>query len=135
MQEPPRSWIYVLKLRDGCYYVGRSQNPKLRIRDHKVGRGSDWTNLHPVEHISELFEETSLEDEDNTVKRLMKQHGIDKVRGGSYSQINLNPAIIGDQEREHRGANDECFRCGYDDHFIRNCREIYDIHGEAIEDD
>jgi hypothetical protein len=55
------------------------------------------------------------------VKQMMALHGIDKVRGGSYSQTVLHPYVKELLTREIRGATNACFRCGAADHFAVDC--------------
>ena len=38
--------LYILRLINGKYYVGISQNPQKRIKDHFAGRGAGWTRTH-----------------------------------------------------------------------------------------
>ena len=39
--------IYVLKLKGGKYYVGRTdKNAIVRFKEHQVGKGSAWTRKY-----------------------------------------------------------------------------------------
>ena len=41
-------WIYVLECEHGCVYVGQTgKDPNVRLQEHRDGRGSAWTRLHP----------------------------------------------------------------------------------------
>jgi len=51
----------------------------------------------------------------------MEKYGIDNVRGGSYSKINLGSNIKELLGREIRGSTDKCFACGSPDHFVLDC--------------
>ena len=35
--------IYVLKLKEGKYYIGKTNNEKKRIEEHIKSNGSEWT--------------------------------------------------------------------------------------------
>jgi putative endonuclease len=36
--------VYILRCRDGSYYTGHTDKPlELRLAEHELGRGSDWT--------------------------------------------------------------------------------------------
>lgn len=81
-------WLYVLELVDGHYYVGQSSNVDLRLKQHKSGEGSVWTNLHPF--VRELLRQpTGTADwkkaetfENQWTLELMSLRGWEKVRGG-----------------------------------------------------
>lgn len=82
--------IYILKLEDGYYYVGRSHGIDKRLRTHFKHKGSRWTRLHnPLEIIDSIpFEVSSIEEEDRwenhiTIKT-MKEYGWRNVRGGFW---------------------------------------------------
>jgi predicted GIY-YIG superfamily endonuclease len=85
--------IYVLRLKDGCYYVGLSKDVHWRVGRHASGRGAAWTRLHPViEHIDSFQcytcdERTAMEHEDEITIRYMRQHGWKKVRGGRFCEV------------------------------------------------
>ena len=83
--------IYVLKLAQGRYYVGKSsKSVDERFAAHLSGNGSEWTKIYEPIKIIELKENVSPFEEDSTVLRWMSMKGIDNVRGGSYSTIRLS---------------------------------------------
>ncbi len=112
--------IYILKLNNNKYYVGRTTNLDNRIRDHKYGYGSAWTKKHGFVELLETFNNESPFYEDMIVKTMMHTHGIENVRGGSYSQIVLPKEQYALLLREINGATDKCFKCG-GDHFVSKC--------------
>lgn len=95
-QEPPTTigtakiWLYVLELEGGHYYVGQSSIPDIRLKEHKDGKGSAWTQLHPV--IRELLRQpTGTNDwkiaeayENKWTLELMELRGWENVRGGFW---------------------------------------------------
>jgi len=112
--------IYVLKQKLGKYYIGKSTNPEKRIKDHFEGHGCNWTTKYlPISVVSRI-ENCDSFDEDKIVKMYMSEHGIDNVRGGSYSQIYLTETVKHQLQREIWGAKDLCFLCG-GDHFADMC--------------
>lgn len=113
--------IYVLKLKGGKYYVGKTYNIEGRIEQHIKGSGSAWTNAYPVENVLKVIKNCDEFDEDKYVKKYMHIYGIHNVRGGSYSQIALDDEIVRFLEKEIRTANNECFYCGKNYHFIQDC--------------
>jgi predicted GIY-YIG superfamily endonuclease len=45
-------WVYILRCADGSYYTGHTDNLELRLAQHRVGLGSDWTKRRlPVELV------------------------------------------------------------------------------------
>ena len=83
--------IYVLRLEGGHYYIGKSDNVIARYQQHLDGKGSAWTKLHKPVSLVKTVEGASPFDEDKITKEYMAKYGIDKVRGGSYVQLELSP--------------------------------------------
>ena len=89
-------YIYILRLEDGCYYVGETNNIERRYKQHCEGKHSaKWTSLHkPIEIIftTEVKNDT---DENNYTRLYMKKikSGINKVRGGNYTMPVLKKRI------------------------------------------
>jgi hypothetical protein len=113
------TYIYVLQCKDNTFYIGKTDNPKMRMEDHFDNRGSEWTKIHEPLSISEIIKGDPF-DEDKYVKMYMSKYGINNVRGGSYSNINLTQMQIDSLTAEIYGAYDRCFRCG-GDHFVQQC--------------
>lgn len=113
--------LYCLLLEGGRYYVGKSNNVEVRLEDHLHHEGSEWTILHKPVSVCEIRHDCDDWDEDKFVKQMMALHGVDKVRGGSYSQSVLPQFVKDLLVREIRGATNRCFRCGASDHFSSSC--------------
>lgn len=85
--------LYVLKLEDGCYYVGQSVEVHKRIQLHKVSKGAAWTKLHAPLALVECkrtwtSDRKSAETKENLLTlEMMKKYGWQKVRGGWFCQI------------------------------------------------
>lgn len=113
-------YIYVLRCAQGKFYVGSSRDPASRILKHKQGGGAFWTQLYPpIETLSVAPGDTF--DEDKITKMKMREHGIENVRGGSYSQVCLPQYTIRMIVYELRTASGSCFRCGRAGHFANKC--------------
>ena len=116
--------LYVLRLQDGCYYVGRTQLEDLsRLNVHFSGEGCDWTRVHPPITIEKLYHMSSEEDEDELTLLLMETHGVDRVRGGQWSCVDLVPRDVLERRRSRfkRPTLQGCFKCGELDHWSREC--------------
>ncbi len=113
--------IYIIKLEDNKYYVGKTNNLERRKQEHINGNASAWTNKYKPIAIEKIIYNTSSFDEDKYTKEYMAKFGIDNVRGGSYTQINLNTMQIESLNREIKGATDACHNCGEIGHYIKDC--------------
>eukprot|EP00953_Heterococcus_sp_UTEX-ZZ885_P010095 5894-Heterococcus_DN1.PRE.2 len=113
--------IYALKLQGNKYYVGRTEATGDRMRAHANGSGCAWTRLHPF--VSVLFQKDNCTvfDEDKETVMLMEKHGIDNVRGGSYSEIDLSIEKKRHIELQFNSARDRCTRCGRASHWRQSC--------------
>ena len=95
-------FIYVLKLEQNKYYIGKTDNPNIRLENHFSSNGSEWTKLYKPLNIIDIIPNCDNYDEDKYTKIYMDKFGIDNVRGGIYVQIELskdmliqcNPSII-----------------------------------------
>jgi predicted GIY-YIG superfamily endonuclease len=113
--------IYVLRLEDGHFYIGKSDNVIKRYQEHLNGSGSAWTRIHKPIKLELTRSLQGDHDENNTTKDYMKKYGINKVRGGSYTQMVLPEDVKGLLERELRGNADVCYKCSLPGHFIEQC--------------
>ncbi len=85
--------IYVLKLENNKWYVGKTRCLKRRLKEHFSGRGAKWTQLHaPLECVEISF----IIDEKTMTLNYMKKYGWENVRGYCWCARNLNkcPSII-----------------------------------------
>ena len=113
--------LYVLQLADGKYYVGKSADVAKRFEQHKSGSGSAWTRQHKPVRILETRPLTSAHDETNVTKDLMKKYGINNVRGGAYTAVDLPEEQEDMIRHELRASNDACYKCGKTGHFANKC--------------
>lgn len=113
--------IYVLKLKEGKYYIGKANNISNRMNQHIEGKGSEWCKLYSMVDIEAVYKDCDAFDEDKYTKVYMDKYGIDNVRGGSYCQIELSTCQKELLNRELQTANDLCWNCGKSGHFISSC--------------
>lgn len=126
--------VYVLRLRDDKWYVGTTQRERLtsRVEEHrtKLG-GARWTAIHDFVELVDVLPLRTIWDEDNKVKAMMQQWGIDNVRGGTYSKPKLSADAIKFLTHELRHNHGLCIRCGKEGHMMKQCTN----QGTAAADD
>ncbi len=84
-------YVYILELEGGNWYVGWSADLHTRIASHFLGAGSLWTRLHkPIAIHSVKPGCTTLET--CTTVAMMCKHGWEKVRGGSFCNVEMAKA-------------------------------------------
>lgn len=116
--------VYILKCVAGKFYVGRcnARNLRGRLYDHRNGRGCAFTRAFPAIHIVRAYRSNHPLDEDFEVLSMMSSHGIDNVRGGTFSNpgflCNRHRLTLVDMLRHMHGA---CMACGLQGHFVREC--------------
>ena len=114
-------YVYILELKRGKYYVGKSKNPDKRIKDHFDGKGAAWTKKYKPIRVVEKISDCTNYHEDMYTKMYMDTYGIDNVRGGSYVTVTLDPQTIKHLEATSISSTDKCFACKKSGHFIKDC--------------
>ena len=114
-------WIYILKLEQNKYYVGKTNNPNFRIQDHINENGSSWTKKYKPVKLLELIPNCDSHDEDAYTRRYMDIYGVDNVRGGAFVQIILDENTLTFLRKMSISTNNKCFKCGQSGHFIKSC--------------
>ena len=113
--------LYILQLTSGKYYVGKSTDVAKRFDQHKNGGGSAWTKKYAPVKLIETRPITSPHDETNVTKDLMKKYGVENVRGGAYTAVELPEEQEDLIRHELRAASDSCYKCGRKGHFANRC--------------
>ena len=123
--------IYILRLKDDRYYIGKTDNVVKRFQEHMNGNGSAWTRKYKPVELVRTITNASPFDEDRYTEEYMERHGTDKVRGGSYVTNVLTDAQYEVLQGKLRMAKDKCVKCGRPGHFAKNCY----AKTEIVEDD
>ena len=124
--------IYVLRLEGGRYYIGKSDNIMNRYQQHLNGSGSAWTRKYKPISLEKTIENVSSFEEDKITKEYMSKYGIDKVRGGSYVEVELSEFHTEALKMEIWGAKDLCTQCGRKGHWVKDCYAKKDVNGNDI---
>ena len=89
-----RNYIYVLKLVDNRYYVGRTGNILQRIEEHFTGCGSLYTMSYKPIKVIEVMEEITNGDERNKTLEIMEKYGWENVRGAGWCSLKIKKPKI-----------------------------------------
>jgi predicted GIY-YIG superfamily endonuclease len=121
--------IYILSLGNNKYYVGRIDKGYSitdRMALYASGGGSKWVQKHGFIKLIDSFVATDEFSETNHTLRLMKQHGIDNVRGGCWNSETpyYNNIIAGQINRIIESVYNCCHLCGRSGHYSYFCQEI-----------
>ena len=122
--DPYKDYIYVLKLVDDRYYIGRSQNIVQRIDDHFSGNGSIYTKKYKPLSIVEIVEEKTNDDEKNKTIEYIEKYTWEKVRGYTWCRVEYKtPFNVSNATKKEPYVHDEI------DENIRNlyCQDNKDI--------
>ena len=127
--------IYVLKLQNNKYYVGKTTNPHYRLNEHFSECGSEWTKKYKPICIHELRPDKTATDEQIVTQEYMKKYGINNVRGGPWCKISLTKSEEDLITKIIQSNTDNCYKCGKPGHFSSACYATSDVEGNVLQKD
>ena len=89
-----KNYIYVLKLVEDRYYVGRTSNILRRIKEHFTEDGAVYTKKYKPLKVIEIEEEKSMNDERLKTLSIMEKYGWEKVRGACWCCLEIKKPNI-----------------------------------------
>lgn len=127
-----QTYIYILKLQNNKYYVGKSNDPDTCIQSHKNGTISVWTKKYKPILVKKVIPNMSHRHENKYTIKYMYKYGIDNVRGGLYITEVLDNTQRSEINKQIWRTNACCTQCGRKEHNVKNCKETKDITGQEI---
>lgn len=127
-----KTTIYILKLTNNKYYVGKTNDLERRKQEHLNGTASTWTKKYKPIGIEKIIPNASSFDEDKYTLEYMDKYGVENVRGGQYASEALDERQRDTIQKSLWANNDCCNQCGRKGHFINNCNFTSDINGKNI---
>ena len=86
--------VYVLKLQNGNYYVGKTDRGEERLKEHVKGRGAEWTKMHKPEKIHAYYRNAGDSGEKKVFNQMVKKYGAKKVRGAHFTKRKVSAAEL-----------------------------------------
>jgi len=99
--------IYILECKGGKFYVGKIKtNVWKRIKQHFDGKGAKWTKKYKPIDVVDIRRGLTDYHETLVTIEMMREHGIQNVRGGALSRVRLKKEQV--EYAEYRlGLRDE----------------------------
>src|SRR3989338_2952405 len=130
--EPRLPTLYVLECEDAKFYVGKTYLPVWkRFRQHCFGpRRTAWTRKYtPLRIVHRAPCEPF--DELKVTLTLMREYGIDNVRGDTWCMPRLAKEDRLAIERQINAEESRCYQCNRLDHLSLECPESRWAHDDA----
>ena len=83
-----------MSLAEEKYYVGTTTNKYFTLQSYLNNNTASWTQKYKPLKLMRFIEDCYDYEEDIVTINLMKLYGIANVRGGSYSNVNLDKSTL-----------------------------------------
>lgn len=128
--------VYILELEQGRVYVGSSRDVKRRVEQHMAGTGSAYTRVYKptgvlLPRLGNVDGDGDAAERDETLRYMMLR-GIPYVRGWKFAQVVMVPSEFEEAESNIRELFNLCRRCGYQGHFMTQCKANFDRCGTDL---
>jgi cellular nucleic acid-binding protein len=124
--------IYIFKLENNKYYVGKSNDQEMRTLAQIINSDNIWIKKNKPIAIEEIINNVCPFDEDRYTFQYMDKYGIDNVRGGSYVTEELDSLQRFNIKKSIWDLKDCCSNCGRKGHFKKKCNYSVDVYGDEI---
>ena len=101
--------VYILKLEQGKYYVGKTNHPQFTL-DASFNSNIGWTTLYKPIKVMEIIPDCHISDVDKYTRQYMEKYGIENVRGGIFVSNELDQATVEHLRRTIKNKN-KCTCC------------------------
>ena len=91
-------FIYVLKLEENKYYIGKTNNPAFRLDSHFSLNGSQWTKKYRPIKLLKMIPNCDDYDEDKITKQFMDKYGIDNFKIDLIKSYN----VVRTHQKDHK---------------------------------
>ncbi|CAL6020283.1 GIY-YIG_nuclease [Hexamita inflata] len=112
--------VYAYECVNNTYYVGSTRNFDERTQTHLQNKASEWTKLNPIQRLI-YKDQGTLEQELIVTLKLMKEVGIERVRGANFVKLQLSEEEIQIIKNMISHLNNECFICNQQGHLSKFC--------------
>jgi hypothetical protein len=86
--------LFVFKSADDYYYLGFSTDVNRAFVEIRAGFGPEWTRLHRPSSIVQIIINAESYHETQVLYEYFNKYGIERVRGGPYTECVLNSTQI-----------------------------------------
>jgi predicted GIY-YIG superfamily endonuclease len=121
MSQQEKLYIYVLELVNNKYFVGKTNNLRLKLNEHNESRGIEWTKIHEPLHVLYIYESSNSFDELKTTLSMMRYAEINDVRGANFNEVKLRKDQITMIEEMLNSVPNCCTYRGSSKHSFVNC--------------